>query len=49
VPPTDPPVVPVKHKQTCAQIAKAKHGKKARAKAKKRCTRKHIHKTRRAR
>jgi hypothetical protein len=49
VPPTDPPVVPVKHKQTCAQIAKAKHGKKARAKAKKRCTRKHTHKTRRAR
>jgi hypothetical protein len=48
-PPADPPVVPVKHKRSCAQIAKAKRGKKARAKAKSRCVRKHTHKTRRAR
>jgi hypothetical protein len=40
VPPTDPPVTPVKHKRTCAQMAKAKHGRKARAKAKARCLRK---------
>jgi hypothetical protein len=39
-PASDPPAVPVQHKRTCAQIAKAKHGRKARAKAKARCLRK---------